>query len=421
MKADYIVYNIGTLLNPIASKGPLKGKKMNHVETYHDAFVAFNGHKIIDFGTHDFSSLIKEDTVTYDALGKLATPGLIDSHTHVVHAGSREYEFEQKMQGVPYLDILKAGGGILSTVASTREATPEALYKQAQKSLIKMMLNGVTTVEGKSGYGLDHETELKQLQVQKQLNADLPINIVSTYMGAHALPKEYKNDKQTYLDIVIKLFPRIKEENLAAFVDIFCEDGAFDVYDSKKILTAAIKQGFKVKIHADEIHALGGVPLAVSLKAVSADHLMAIDEAGLNALANGDTIATLLPNTSFYLNSEYAPARKILDYNIALALASDYNPGSSPSENFLFTLNLAAIHLKLSPNEILNAATLNAAYAIDQGLHKGRIEKNRSADLVLYDAPNWPYVLYHYATNHVSDVFIQGKHIVKDSKYREEI
>ena len=420
MKADTVIYNIGTLLNPVESKIPLKGKRMDQVETYHDAFIAIKDDYVLALGTTDYLSWVDEDTTLIDAKGKLATPGLIDSHTHVVHAGSREYEFEQKMKGVPYLDILKAGGGILSTVKSTREASDIELYHQAKKSLIRMIKYGVTTVEGKSGYGLNHETELKQLNVQKQLAKDLPIEIVSTYMGAHALPSEYKDDKQTYLDRVIELMPTIKKENLATFVDIFCEDGAFDVYDSKKVLSAAKNHGFKVKIHADEINALGGVPLAVSLEATSADHLMAIDEAGMNALANSNTIATLLPSTSFYLNSDYAPARTLINRNIAIALASDYNPGSSPSENFMFTLNLAAIHLKMSPNEILNAATLNAAYALDKQSDVGRLEKGKKANLVLYDAPNWPYVLYHYATNHISDVFFQGQHIVNNTKYREE-
>lgn len=420
MKADTVIYNIGTLLNPVESKIPLKGKRMDQVETYHDAFIAIKDDYVLALGTTDYLSWVDEDTTLIDAKGKLATPGLIDSHTHVVHAGSREYEFEQKMKGVPYLDILKAGGGILSTVKSTREASDIELYHQAKKSLIRMIKYGVTTVEGKSGYGLNHETELKQLNVQKKLAKDLPIEIVSTYMGAHALPSEYKDDKQTYLDRVIELMPTIKKENLATFVDIFCEDGAFDVYDSKKVLSAAKNHGFKVKIHADEINALGGVPLAVSLEATSADHLMAIDEAGMNALANSNTIATLLPSTSFYLNSDYAPARTLINRNIAIALASDYNPGSSPSENFMFTLNLAAIHLKMSPNEILNAATLNAAYALDKQSDVGRLEKGKKANLVLYDAPNWPYVLYHYATNHISDVFLQGQHIVNNTKYREE-
>ncbi len=420
MKASLIIYNIGTLLNPMTSIKPLKGREMNEVETLHNAFIAIHENKIIAYGNGDYSEYNGPKTQLFDALGRLVTPGLIDSHTHVVHAGSREYEFEQKMKGVPYLDILKAGGGILSTVKATREANYDKLYAQAKKSLIRMMQNGVTTVEGKSGYGLDHETELKQLRVQKILNADLPLEIVPTYMGAHALPLEFKSNRTAYLDQVIALMPTIKQEDLAVFVDVFCEDGAFNVEESLRILTAAKELGFKLKIHADEIYALGGVPLAVDLGATSADHLMAIDETGIKALANSDTIATLLPNTSFYLNSEYAPARRLLDNSIAIALASDYNPGSSPSENFLFTLNLAAIHIKLSPNEILNAATINAAFALDKAEEVGRIEKGKKANIVIYDAPNWPYVLYHYATNHVVDVFIEGKHVIKNTLYREE-
>ncbi len=416
MKADLIVKNIGILLTPKVTKGPIKGKDMDCVETYQDAFLAVKGGKFIDFGEHDFSSLIDENTEMVDAGGKLVTPGLVDSHTHVVHGGSREYEFEQKMRGVPYLDILKAGGGIHSTVKMTQEISKEGLYQQSKKSLDFMLGFGVTTVEGKSGYGLELETELKQLEVQKELHENHPVDIVPTFMGAHALPKIYEADRRSFLDKVIGMFDEVKKRNLAEFVDIFCEDGAFSVEDSRYLLDAAKNYGFKLKIHADEVVALGGVPLAVELKAHSADHLMAINDEGLEALANSDVIANLLPSTSFYLNSTYAPARKMIERGLALALSSDYNPGSSPSENFLFTLNIAAIHLKMSPNEILTAATYNAAYGIDRADEVGRIAKSYKADFVIYDALNWPYVLYHFAINHVKDVYKMGVKVIDNKR-----
>jgi imidazolonepropionase len=421
MKASLIVYNIGTLLTPKNVGNPLKGPSMNDVIQLENAYIAIKDDKIIEVGIGDFERYKNHDTILFDADGKLVTPGLIDAHTHIVHAGSREYEFEKKMRGVPYLDILKEGGGIHSTVKATQQASEEALYQQAYKSLNTMLLNGVTTVEGKSGYGLEEATEIKQLTVQKKLNEDHPIDIVGTFMGAHAIPKLYEDKREAFIQLVKDMLPKVKKEGLAEFVDVFCEDGAFTKDESESLLKEAITQGFKVKIHADEIKALGGVKLACDLGATSADHLMAINEEGLVALSSSHTIATILPSTSFYLNSQYAPVREMINRNIAIALASDYNPGSSPSENFLFTLNLAAIHLKMSPFEILTAATINAAFAAGRESDRGIISKGYAADLVIYDAPNWPYVLYHFATNHVLHVFKAGKLVVKDKQlYKEE-
>ena len=416
MKADLIIHHIGHLLTPNSTGNPLKGSNMNEVIHLEKAFIAIKEGKFLDYGIGTYDSYLDANTQCFDAGGGVVIPGLIDSHTHVVHAGSREYEFEKKMKGVPYLTILKEGGGIHSTVKATREASEEALYNQALKSLNKMVEYGVTTIEGKSGYGLDEANELKQLRVQKKLNHSHPIDIISTFMGAHAMPKAFENNRQGFIDRMNALLPTIKQENLAEFVDVFCEEGAFTKNESELILMSALNAGFKIKIHADEIHALGGVRLACELGATSADHLMAIDEDGLSALSSSNTVATLLPSTSFYLNSHYAPARQMINRDIALALASDYNPGSSPSENFLFTLNLAAIHLKMSPNEILTAATLNAAHAISKGHDRGLIKAGYQADLVIFDAPNWPYVLYHFATNHVKDVFKNGVLVVKNKQ-----
>ncbi|MFW5838428.1 MAG: imidazolonepropionase [Bacillota bacterium] len=414
MIATLVVHNIKTLLTPSSNPLPLRGKDLDDMHVIHDAYIAVNAGTIIDVGCGDYEHITNDETITIDAQQKICTPGLIDAHTHVVHGGSREHEFEQKMRGVPYLEILEQGGGIHNTVEHTRAFSKEKLYKQAQKSLNHMLSFGVTTVEGKSGYGLDEVNELKQLRVQKHLHETHPIDIISTFMGAHALPKAYETNRQEFLDLIVGMLPKIKEENLADFVDVFCEDGAFTVKESEYILSKAKALGFKLKIHADEIKSLGGVQMAVDLGATSADHLMAINEKGMNALRNSNTIGTILPNTSFYLNSAYAPVRKMINHNIAIALSSDYNPGSSPSENFLFTLNLAAIHLKMSPYEILNAATINTAYALDIQDKVGKIEPNYKADFILFDAPNWPYVLYHYAINHVTDVFKDGVHVIKN-------
>jgi imidazolonepropionase len=414
MTATLLIHNIKTLLTPPSKPLPLRGKDLNDMTVIHNAYIAVKESTIIAVGSGKHTHLTNDDTIFIDAQQKICTPGLIDAHTHVVHGGSREHEFEQKMRGVPYLEILEQGGGIHNTVEHTRRFSKEELYNQAQKSLDYMLSFGVTTVEGKSGYGLDETNELKQLRVQKHLHETHPIDIIGTFMGAHALPKQYKNNRQAFLDMVVDMLPKVKEENLADFVDIFCEEGAFTVEESKYILSKAKAIGFKLKIHADEIKSIGGVEMAVNLGATSADHLMAINKSGMNALRDSNTIATILPNTSFYLNSTYAPVRDMIDHNIALALSSDYNPGSSPSENFLFTLNLAAIHLKMSPYEILNAATINTACALDIQDKVGKIEPNYKADFVLFDAPNWPYVLYHYAINHVTDVFKDGVHVIKN-------
>lgn len=389
---------------------------MSQITSLNNAFIAVKDGLIIAVGTKDYTEYQGADTCYHDAAGLLVTPGLIDSHTHVVHAGSREHEFEQKMRGVPYLDILKQGGGIHSTVKLTKEASEETLYNQALKSLNRMMIHGVTTVEGKSGYGLDAETELKQLRVQKTLNQNHPMDIVSTFMGAHAIPKPYLTNHQIYLDQVVSMMDQIKQEKLATFVDVFCEKGVFSASESYFVLSEAKKRGFDIKIHTDEIASIGGVEVARRLGASSADHLMAITLNDMKLLSQGRTIATVLPSTSFYLNAEYAPARKMIKNNLALAIASDYNPGSSPSENFLFTLNLAAIHLKLSPNEILNAATINPAFSLNKGKSHGVIAPGYVADIVIYDAKNWPYVLYHFAINHVKDVIKNGVFIVKNSE-----
>lgn len=416
MIADRIVHNIKELVTPSPSQGPKKGSDMTSTDRYHDAFVAVRDGRILDFGEGPFDAYIGEKTVLDDARGRIMTPGMIDGHTHLVHAGSREHEAEKTMMGVPYLDILKSGGGILSTVESTRHAPFDALYAQSMVSLDRMLAYGVTQVEGKSGYGLDRDTEIKQLRVQKALNKAHPINIHGTYLGAHALPGEYKQDRDGFLDLVIDTMDQLRREDLARFVDVFCEKGAFTLEESRRVLEAAKAKGFGLKIHADEMHSLGGVAMAAGLDARSADHLMVIDDEGIRALGRSKTVANLLPATSFYLGKSYAPARRMIDEGLAVALSSDYNPGSSPSENYLFTLNLAALKLQMRPDEILTAATINGAHALGIDGRYGTIANGKQADLVLWDAPNWPYVLYHYAVNHVNTVYKDGTIVLKDKR-----
>jgi imidazolonepropionase len=409
MNTKTLIFNIGILYTPVKVS---RGKDMNSVSEIHNAFIVIKD-DIIDFvGSGDYSTFLEKDMITYDAKNNIAIPGLIDSHTHLVHYGSRENEFSKKIEGVPYLDILKSGGGILNTVKTTRDASMEELYNYSYKSLSKMLNYGVTTIESKSGYGLNLETEIKQLNVNKLLDKNNPIDIHSTYLGAHAIPTEFKNKKAEYINTLLQDLEVIKDQDLAEFVDIFCEDSVFNKEDSHRILSRAKELGFKLKIHADEIVSLGGANLAVSLNASSADHLMAISDHDIELISKSNVVANLLPSTSFYLNKDYAPARKLIESGAIVSISSDYNPGSSPSENFQFSMQLAANKLRMTPNEVLTASTINPAYSLGISDKVGTLEVGKKADIVIMEAFNFEYVLYHFATNHTRAVFKNGKQVV---------
>ena len=357
---------------------------------------------------------MSDTTYLHDANNCIVIPGLIDSHTHLVHGGSRENEFGKKIKGVPYLDILKQGGGILSTVESTRNASFGELYTKAYKSLDEMLLLGVTTIEAKSGYGLNYETEVKQLEVTKKLNEVHPIDIIPTYLGAHAIPVEFKDNKEEYIDSIINDMSLIRNNDLAESVDVFCEDSVYDLADTRKIVEAAKKEGFFIRLHADEIHPMGGLGLAVELGASSADHLIAASTEDIKKLAKSKTVANLLPSTSFYLNKDFADARKMIDENCIVSISSDYNPGSSPSENLQFSMQLACNKMKLRPKEALTAVTINSAYGLGLKEKVGSIAKGKNADIVVMDAENLDYIMYHFGVNHAKDVFKNGKLVVKN-------
>lgn len=420
MQADLIIYNIGMLITPKHKNLPVRGKKLNDLKIIKRAFIAVKDGRIMDCGGYDYQNLVGQKTVMHNAQGLLAMPGLVDSHTHLVHGGSREDEFVKKIEGVPYLDILKKGGGILSTVSKTRKSSFEDLYKKAKKSLDHMLLNGVTTIEAKSGYGLNEKDEIKLLKVAAKLNEDHAIDIISTYMGAHAFPKKYTDNHRGYVDEVIRIMEKIKDENLAKFVDVFLEDSVFNKEETARILINADRLGFFLKLHADEITSLGGATLAAKLNASSADHLMAIDDEGIEYLSKSKTVANILPSTSFYLNKAYAPVRKMIDNNVAISIASDYNPGSSPSENFQFVMQLAAYKLRMYPKEILNASTINAAFNLKIDEEVGSIEKGKKADIIIMNSTNLDYVLYHFGINHTKDVFKNGVLVVQDQKIVED-
>ena len=352
---------------------------------------------------------VPADCVVIDAQNCLVTPGLVDCHTHLVFGGWRQHEVLQKLRGATYLDILKAGGGILDTVRNTRTMGEDDLYLKSKAFVDEMLELGVTTVESKSGYGLNLDDELKQLRVNKRLNDNTPMSVVSTFLGAHAVPPEY-DDTDKYIDYLCDtVLPEVERQHLAEFCDVFCEDGVFDVNQSKKLLVCAQRHGLKSKIHADEIEAIGGAALAGEIGAISAEHLIATDRQGMESLAKGGVTATLLPATSFYLNKQYAPARQMIDMGIPVAIASDFNPGSCPSFNLQFAINLGYLKYRMYPEEILTATTLNAACAIDRGRTVGSIEVGKYADLVIWDAPDFETICYRFGSNMAKTVIKQGK------------
>lgn len=418
MRVDLVIKNIGKLVTCKGLGRPKVGQEMNEVDIIEDAYIAIRDGKIIEIGIkNDYKKITNSYTKIEDAKGLLVTPGLIDSHTHLVHGGSRENEFSKKLSGVPYIEILNQGGGILSTVNSTKEASSEDLYDKAKKSLDRMLEFGVTSAEAKSGYGLELDTEIKQLNVAKKLDKDHPIDLVHTFLGAHAIPIKYKENHKEYIDIIVEqMMPKVKELGLAEFCDVFCEEGVFSIEEGEYILSKAKEMGYKLKIHADEIVSLGGAQLSAKLKCTSSDHLMAASEEGLKMMAKNNVVANILPATSFNLNKSYANARKMIDLGVALSLSSDYNPGSCPSENLQFVMQLGCLGLKMTPNEVINAVTINAAYAIDRQDEIGSIEIGKKADLVVFDAPNVEYLMYHFGVNHVDRVYKEGTLVVENKQ-----
>ncbi|MEJ9231021.1 imidazolonepropionase [Peribacillus butanolivorans] len=400
------------------SKEPKRGQAMSDIGIIENGSVIIEGGTITFVGSdveaEQYISTIDGKVSTIDASGKVLTPGLIDPHTHLVFAGSREKELEMRLNGAKYIDILKAGGGILQTTTSTREASEEQLIEESLKRLNRFLQYGVTTVESKSGYGLTLEDELKQLRATKRLNEQHPIDLVSTFMGAHAIPVDYKENPEEFVRLVIEeMIPKVAEENLAEFCDVFCEEGVFTIEQSERILEAGKNFGLKPKIHADEIVQFGGAELAAKVGAVSADHLLQASTEGIKQMAESGVIAVLLPGTAFFLMEKPADARKMIEYGVPVALSTDRNPGSSPTESLPFVMNLACLTMKMTPAEVLTACTINAAHAIGRADQIGSIEVGKKADLVLFDAPNYQTLQYNYAVNLVDTVLKSGKVIVE--------
>ncbi|MHC6179890.1 imidazolonepropionase [Clostridium sp. JNZ X4-2] len=413
-----IIKNISCLAT-CAGSCPKTKDNLKDAGIINNAYIVIKNHKIAEVGSGDeYKKYLDSNIVVIDAEGKTVTPGLVDSHTHVVYAGSREMELPLKLKNVKYIDILKAGGGILSTVNSVRETSSEKIEGETKKRLDTMLLHGTTTVESKSGYGLDFDNEVKMLQVNKNLDSKHPISIISTYLGAHAIPEEFKNNRNGYIDFMINsVIPYVKEHNLAEFIDCFCEKGVYTAEEARKILEAGKKVGLKAKIHADEVESASAAELAGEIKAVSAEHLVSASDEGIKSLAQNKVAAVLLPTTSFYLMlNKFASARKMIEEGVIVALATDCNPGTSPTESLQTAMTFACFGLKMLPEEIINAMTINAAAAISREKEIGSIEAGKKADITIFNAKNLNYLIYHFGVNAVDMVIKDGRIVVKDGE-----
>lgn len=405
-----LIKNIGLLATPQGNTARC-GAEQGKIKEYKNAAVLVDDDgNIVSICENGELPNGAENAEVIDAQGALVTPGLVDAHTHLVFGGWRAHEVPLKIAGASYLDILNAGGGILNTLVNTRKASETELFERSLSFLKEELAFGVTTVEVKSGYGLDKETELKQLRVIRKLNDEAAQDVVSTFLGAHAIPDEFKGNADGYIDYLIdEVLPTVAEEKLADFCDVFTESSVFNVEQSKKILLAAQKLGLPSKIHADEIDPLGGSELAGEIGAVSAEHLIATRDSGIEAMAKSKTVACLLPQTSLYLGKPFARARDMISAGVPVAIATDFNPGSCPSLNLQLSMNLGYLKYRLYPEEILTAVTLNAACAIGMGERVGSVEVGKQGDMVIWNTTELPMLFYRMGSNQVKTVIKKGK------------
>ncbi len=405
-----VFFNIEEIFSPIDLGRPLRGKEMDSGEILKNGYIVVVDGKIESIGEGTPPEINAE---YIDCSGEVALPGLIDAHTHLVYGGSRENEFARKLNGESYLSILESGGGILSTVKATREASFNELYEKTKEQLKIMLCHGVCSVEIKSGYGLNLEDEIKQLEVVKKLSEDLPMTLVPTLMAAHAIPPEFKDNREGYINEIFKIIEEVSKRGLAVYNDVFCEKGIFTAEESKRILEHGLKFGLLPRIHSDEIESIGGVEISNDLPIVSAEHLMVVGDDEIKTLSKNNVIGNLLPATTFSLMEDtYAPARKMLENDMAITLCTDSNPGSCPTGNLQFVMQLGALYMKLKPREIFNAVTINAAYSIGVASSKGSFTPGKDADITFMKAKNLEYLLYYFATNHCSKVYIKGEKVL---------
>jgi imidazolonepropionase len=419
-KVDLIIKNAGELLTLSASS-----KEESGLGIIRNGAVAVKDGKIFWVGKTNRSSksvVVKQRGKEIDATGKVVMPGLIDSHTHLVFAGSRENEFEQRLQGLSYLEIAERGGGILSTVEATRKASFGQLFSLGKKRLNRMLSKGVTTIEAKSGYGLSLRDEWKILKVVRALNEDHPIDIVPTFLGAHTVPKELINDRQRYIDLLIKeMIPKVAQEGLAEFCDVFCEEKAFGIEESREILETGKKYGLKPKIHADQLSPGGGAELAAEVGAFSADHLEYVSPIGIERMAEKGVSAVLLPGASFFLSmKKFPPAREMIERGVAVALATDLNPGSSMTESLPLMMTMGCTMLKMTAKEVIQATTIHAAKSVGREKEIGSLDIGKQADVLVLDIPNYRYLPYHFGVDHVEVVIKKGKVVYRRPTINEQ-
>lgn len=409
-KNNLYVYNIGQLATPVGNTARKGREQMRQLQVIEDAAVVIRDGIIAYVGPQkDLDLSITVGCQKLDAQGNAVLPGFVDSHTHLVFASYREDEFQWRLAGDSYMSIMERGGGIAKTMNSTRAASEEELLLPAKGHLANMLAMGVTTVEAKSGYGMDTQTELKQLRVTEKLRDLQPIRLVSTFMGAHDTPPEFKGNPSAYIQhMVDEMLPAVKEQGFAETCDIFTEKGVFDHQQTRQLLNAAKEMGFNLKMHADEIVPFGGAELAAELGCLSADHLLCISDKGIEALAASNTVGTLLPCTAFSLKAAYAPARKMIDGGCAVALASDLNPGSCFSASIPLIFALATIYMGMSIEEAITALTLNGAAAIARAHQVGTLEVGKAGDLVVLQYPNYNFLSYHFGMNLVEHTVIGG-------------
>lgn len=399
--------------------GPRTQEAMRELHIERDASLLIDGEQIIAIGpleelqrTH---AAVIEQAHVIDARGKVIMPGLVDCHTHLVHGGTREHEFQMRLEGKTYMDIMNAGGGIHATTSMTQQASFDELYDKTMRHLNTFLQHGVTTVEAKSGYGLNWETEEKQLLVAKKLHETHAVDVVSTFMGAHAVPKAYKGNEDAFVDLIIDdMLPKVAAQQLAEFNDVFCEHGVFTPEQSRRILEAGKRYGLTPKIHADEIEPYEGAELAAEVGAISAEHLLVASDKGIDDLAKAGTIAVLLPGTAFFLRAPFARGRLMIDRGVAVAISTDFNPGSSPTISLPFIMNLACVNMGMTMEEVLIATTVNAAYAINRGDTIGTLEAGKQADVVMLNVPNYKQMQYYYGMNHTHTVVKRGRIVVEN-------
>lgn len=388
-----------------------KGEEMNNLHVIPNGAVVIEAGIIKAVGTTEevLKKYNESEYEVIDAAGKAVLPGFVDSHTHFVFGGYRAEEFSWRLRGDSYMEIMERGGGIINSVRATAEATKEDLHRAGKKRLDSMLSFGVTTVEGKSGYGLNYDTEIKQLEVMDALNQEHPMDIVKTFMGAHAVPKDYKGREDEFINYLIEeVLPTVAERNLAEFCDIFCEKNVFSVEQSRRLLTKAKEMGMQVKLHADEIVQLGGAELAAELGAVSADHLLQASDQGIADMAKAGVVATLLPCTAFSLREHYARGRYMIDQGCAVALASDLNPGSCFTESIPLVFALATLYMKMSIEEAVTALTINGAAAVGRADQIGSIDVGKQGDVIILEFPSYKYIPYHIAVSTVEKVVKKG-------------